>query len=202
MVARIQRVVGGLAVAAVLVACGSSSDEATPASTTIEATTSSSGEVPPTTANPPTTAKPKRPLPGPVVPSTPIAGKVSRWHDDLAAMTAVSCRRIVDEASTAKGETELDRALILLFWGAGEGCLGHTAEARTQLTRARTALAALSSSQLDKASPRCRPQELLSWAFFTFLDTDIPATCPPPPTSSSSSSTTRTSLSTTTTKKP
>ena len=204
MAGRVERMVGGLVVAAVLVACGGSSEEAgqgttTTSATIVDGTTTSSGDVPSTTGRPTTTAKPKRQLPGPVVPSTPVAGKVARWHADLATMTPASCGRLVQETSTAKGEEKLDDALILLFRGAGEGCLGRTADARTHLTQARTALAALSSDQLDLASPRCRPQELLSWAFFTYLDTEIPATCPPPATTTSS---TRTTLSTTTTRRP
>ena len=198
----VQRLIGGLALAVTLSACGGDGEQAGPVQPRTPTTTTPSvadATTAPTTAATPTTRRrPARPLPGPVTPSTPVAGRVARWHADLSAGTTASCTRLVEETTAARGEEDLDRVLILLYRGAGEGCLGRTSQARTTLGQARTALGALPSSQLDLASPRCRPQELLSWAFFTFLDTDIPATCPAPATTS----TTRTSLSTTTTRRP
>lgn len=192
--------VGALAVAAALNACGGGAERAGPVQPVTPSSTSSAGDDATTTtarAATSTTKKPTRPLPGPVSPSTPLAGKVSRWHADLTAMTTASCTRIVTETTSSTGETDLDDALILLYRGAGEGCLGRTTQARAHLGQARTALAGLSSDELDNASPRCRPQELLSWAFFTYLDTDVPATCPSP-----TPSTTRTTRATTTTRRP
>ena len=196
----VQRLIRGVALAVALGACGGDGEQAGPVQPRTPTTTTSSVVDTTTTitAATSTTRRRARPLPGPVSPSTPVAGKVARWHADLAAGTTASCTRLVQETTAAKGEEDLDDVLILLYRGAGEGCLGRTAQARTTLGQARTALAALPSSQLDLASPRCRPHELLSWAFFTYLGTEIPTTCPPPATTS----TTRTSLSTSTTRRP
>ncbi len=207
-----QRLIGGLALAAALSACGGDGEPAGPVQPRTPTTTTSSvvdATTTTITAATSTTSRRPRPLPGPVTPSTPVAGKVARWHAELAAGTAASCTRLVKETTAAEGEQDLDTVLILLYRGAGEGCLGRTGQARTTLGQARSALAALSPSQLDLASPRCRPQELLSWAFFTYLGTEIPTTCPPPATTSttrpsvpSTTTTTRTSVSTTTTSRP
>lgn len=197
----------GCALAALLTACGPGGERAEPPPPTLDtspppteeaATTTSAGTPSPTTAGT-RPRRPTRPLPGPVVPSTPLAGNVREWHADLSEMSAASCRRIVVRAAATTGETDLDRGLIALYRGAGEGCLGRTADARTRLTEARRLLSGLAPSALDEVSPRCRPFELLSWAFFTFLDTDIPATCPRPAGTTSSTSTTRPRSTTTST---
>lgn len=202
----VQRWIGGVVLALALSACGGDGERAgpvqprTPTSTTSSVVDTTVVDTTTITAATSTTRRRPRPLPGPVTPSTPLADKALRWHADLAAGTTASCTRLVQETTEAKGEEDLNEVLVLLFRGAGEGCLGRTAQARTILGEARRALDGLDPSELKDVSPRCGPQELLSWAFFTYLDTEIPTRCPPAPTTSSSSpSTTRTSVSPTTT---
>lgn len=219
---RMQRWVGGLAVVVALSGCGGGSQQAEridtggPTTTTVEATTptveatttsladgsvTTARLITSTTRRATTTTKKKtRPLPGPATPGTPLAEDVSRWHPLLTAMTAASCTRIVDETTAKTDLTALEAVIVLVYRGAGEGCLGRTTSARTHLEQARTALGKLTARDLDRITPPCRPQELLSWAFFTYLDTDIPTGCTATSTSTSStSSTTLTTLRATTT---
>ena len=203
----VQRLFGGLTIAVALSACGGDGEQAGPVQPRTPTTTTSSVVDATTTtttiaAATSTTSRRPRPLPGPVTPSTPLAGKVPQWHADLAAGTTASCTRLVQDTTATPAEQDLNAVLVLLYRGAGEGCLRRTAQARTTLDQARIVLNDLSPTQLGLASPRCGPQELLSWAFFTYFGTEIPTTCPPAPTTSSSSpSTTRTSLFPTTTRR-
>jgi hypothetical protein len=213
-----QRWAGGLALAVALNGCGGGSEQAdvvdtgttaTTASTAPESTTTSITDGVTTTTRRATTTttkkKPPKALPGPATPNTPLAQSVSGWHADLTAMTTASCTRLVNDAAATRGNTALEAVIVLVYRGAGEGCLGQATASRTHLEQARAALAKLSAADLEGITPACRPQELLSWALYTYLDTDIPTGCEAASTTSTgatrTTSTTRTTLATTTTRR-
>lgn len=152
-----------------------------------------------TTSEPTSTTKPRRQLPGPPSPQTPINSDIQEWHALLAEMTRTSCGALVGATSADDDfEHDLDKAMTRLYQGAGEGCLGQLEAARQHLDEARSLLASMEEKYRAKATPHCRLEELLSWAYFTYIGSDITVLCLPLPTSTSSSSSTSSTTSTST----
>lgn len=185
-------------------ACGGGSgDEAAgPDETTTAVTADPSTE--PTTPDTGGNRPPRRPPgpPGPIIPDD-VDRAVQRWFRLLEAGFANGrCQPLLDQidedlpsldGNSAKGGA----AYAALFRGAGNGCLGRVAAARTELQRARTLLTGLGTG--DGFDSTCRAHELLVWAFEVYLGQRIPLDCRPATTTSTSS--TATSRATTTTRR-
>jgi hypothetical protein len=175
-----------------MTACGGSSDEAAGPDETTTAVTTEPTTTPPTGANPP----PRRPPgpPGPIIPGD-VDEAVQRWFRLLEAGFANGrCQPLLDQVDedlpsldgpSAKGGA----AYAALFRGAGNGCLGRVAAARTELQRARTLLSGLGTG--DGFDATCRAHELLVWAFEVYLGQRIPLDCRPATTSTSPTTTSR-----------
>ncbi len=182
-------------------ACGGSGEEAQPPVT--EESTTVVTEDPGTPTVPATS--PRRRPPGPPGPTIPedVRDAVRRWFRLLeTGFTTGGCQPLLDQIEedlpsldgiSAKGGA----AYAALFRGAGNGCIGRVATARTELQRARALLPALTPGEgFDQT---CRAQMLLVWAFEVYLGQRIPLDCSPATTTTTSTSPTTTSTSRVTT---
>ena len=182
-------------------ACGGSDEETQPP-TTEESTTVATGD--PTTPATAVTSPPRRP-PGPPGPTIPedLRDAVRRWFRLLETGYATGrCQPLLDQIEedlpsldgiSAKGGA----AYGALFRGAGNGCVGRVAIARTELQRARALLPALDRD--EGFDTTCAAQMLLVWAFEVYLGQRIPLDCAPATTTTTSTSSTTTSTSRVTT---
>jgi hypothetical protein len=186
----------GSIVALLLVAsCGSSSERAAtadgtsaPLASDISVSSDTAGSPDSTSSSPTapatqppapsTTRKPVKRPPGPPSPNTPVAQDIDGWHDLLDAMTPESCGSLVDQLADKGWDDELDHAIIRVYLGAAEGCLGRTDDARTHLDEARSVLETLPDELATEITPACRLEELLQWAYETYLDSDVTIACP------------------------
>ncbi len=151
----------------------------------MEETTVTSSPTPST--SPPTTAK-RRQLPGPISPQTPVGGKIKTWHAWLADGSTSACTELFEATHDRNREHQLDGAIVDAYLGAAHACLGDLVAAREHLELSADALRTLPENLRAKVELRCGVEELVEWAWFTYLDEERELRCPPMPASTSETS--------------